>query len=177
MAERKKCPFPHDSIDGSPNLRVSLLIPSPTPRPLLDLLGVNDQELQEQMAKGHPYEFNMGGGKVFKDYKEAVTAMMERNMPDILHDKQTEVVFMPEAHLPKVPRLVNLRAYEAKKRSLSDEDLAFLGMKRGTEEITNALGDIAENSFVGLICLQMHQPGHLWQVGLWHEDDLSLLVM
>ena len=58
MAQRTKCPFPHDSIDGSPNLRVSLLIPSPAPRPLLDLLGVNDQELQEQMAKSHPYAFN-----------------------------------------------------------------------------------------------------------------------
>ena len=35
------------------------------------------------MAKGHPYEFNMGGGEIFKDYKEAVNALMKRGTEDI----------------------------------------------------------------------------------------------
>ena len=61
----KHCPFPHDIDSGRPRLRVSLLVPSPNPRPLLDLLGDTDQELQEKMAKGHPYAFNMGSGKPF----------------------------------------------------------------------------------------------------------------
>ena len=69
-----------------PKLEVSLLSPSPSPRPLLDLLGFTDQELQEQMAKGHPYEFIMGHGKTisFRDFKEARIALMERNMSHVL---------------------------------------------------------------------------------------------
>ena len=138
------CPLPHEVANNRTELGVSLLKPSPNPRPLLNLLGVTNQELQEQMAKGHPYEFNMGGGKVFKDYKEGVKALMERNMPDILHNKQTEVVFLPETHLPKMARVVDLHAYETNKQSLSDQELTSLGMKRGTEDIANAVGDITE---------------------------------
>ena len=68
MAQQSRhCPIPHDVATNRPKLGVSLLSPSSTPRPILGLLGVTDQQLQEQMAKGHPYEFNMGGGKVFKD--------------------------------------------------------------------------------------------------------------
>ena len=59
------------------------------------------------MAKGHPYAFNMGHGKSFQDYKEAANALMERNMSAVLHNKQTGVVFIPESHLPKVPRAWN----------------------------------------------------------------------
>ena len=97
-------------------------------------------------AKRPVYTFNMGNGNfiLHENYKVAANALMERNMPAILHNRQTEVVFLPESHLPKVPRLVDLRAYEANKRSLSDEKLAFLGMKKGREDITNAVGDIAE---------------------------------
>ena len=49
------------------------LTPSPSPLPLPRLLGLTDLQLQEQMAKGHSYGFNMGHGKIipFKDYKEA----------------------------------------------------------------------------------------------------------
>ena len=93
----KHCPFPHDIASGRPRLGVSLLLPSPNPRPILDLLGSTDQELQEHMAKGHPYEFNMGHGKVFKDYKQTANALMERNMSAVLHNKQTGVFFIPGA--------------------------------------------------------------------------------
>ena len=98
------------------------------------------------MSKDHPYVFNIGGGASipYQNYQEAVKMLMERNMPDVLHNKQTGVVFIPESHLPKVPRAVDLRAYEAKKNSFGDKMLAFLGMKKGREDITNALGDIAE---------------------------------
>ena len=49
------CPLPHNG----PKLGVSILTQSTTPRTILDLLGVNDQELQEEMAKGHPYAFKL----------------------------------------------------------------------------------------------------------------------
>ena len=140
----KHCPFPHDIASGRPRLGVSLLVPSPNPRPLLGLLGDTDQELQERMAKGHPYIFNMGHGKSFQDYKEAANALMERNMQEVLHNRQTGVVFIPESHLPKVPRAVDFWAYGAKKRKLSVNDLAAIGMAKGTEDINNAIGDIAE---------------------------------
>ena len=93
------------------------LTPSSSPRPLPHLLGLTDQRLQQEMAKGHSYVFNMGHGHIipFKDYKVAAKALMERNFPDILHDRQTKAVFLPETHLPKMPRLVDLAAFEKKK--------------------------------------------------------------
>ena len=56
------------------------------------------------MAKAYPYAFNMGATRVIpiQDYKEAGEGLMERNMPEVLHDRQTEVVFVPEAHLPNL---------------------------------------------------------------------------
>ena len=52
-------------------------------------------------------------------------------MPDVLHNKQTEVVFMPETHLPKIPRVVDKDQYEKKKANLSQADLDPLGIKSG----------------------------------------------
>ena len=59
------CFLPHKRDKTKPTVGVSILQPSPAPRSILDLLGINDQELQEQMAKGHPhpYAFHIGGGK------------------------------------------------------------------------------------------------------------------
>ena len=98
------------------------------------------------MSKDHPYVFNMGGGASipYQNYQEAVKMLMERNMPDVLHNKQTEVVFLPQSYLPKVPRVVDLQAYETKTKSLSVKLLGFLGMKKGREDAANALDNIAE---------------------------------
>ena len=59
-----------------------------------------DEKLHEEIAKAHPYAFNMGGTRVIpiQDYKEAAEALMERNMPEVLHDRQTEIVFVPECY-------------------------------------------------------------------------------
>ena len=84
-------------------LGVSALTPSPNPRPLPELLPLKKGEkLHEHMAKDHPYAFNFGASKVIplEDYKEAGKTMMERNMPEVLHDVQAEVVYMPDSHLP-----------------------------------------------------------------------------
>ena len=94
MAQCANCPIPHDGANGLPTLGVSLLTPSPNPRPLLDLLGGNDQKLQEQMAEGHPYAFNMGSGNniSYQNYQEVPNVLMGRNLPDVLHNRQMEVV-------------------------------------------------------------------------------------
>ena len=112
------------------------LTPSASPRPLPHLLGFTDLQLQEQMAKGRPYAFNMGHGHIihFKDYNEAGETLMEREMPDILHDRQTKVLFVPDSNLPKMPHIVDLEEFEKKKESLTEEELAFLEMK-GAERI------------------------------------------
>merc|ERR1711994_462881 len=110
---------------------------TPSSKPLLlpDLLGLTDQQLQEQMAKGHGYGFNMGHGNIipFNDYKEAAEALMERNFPEILHDRQTEVVFIPETHLPKMPHIVDLHEFQAKKAGLTVMELDTLGLKKSGE--------------------------------------------
>ena len=113
---------------------------------MLQLLGLTDQELQEQMAKGHSYAFNMGNNNIipFQDFQEAAKVLMERNMPDILHNTQTEAVFMPETHLPNMPRVVDEQRYQARKRKLDEPELQFLRMRAGTEDLQVATGDLAE---------------------------------
>ena len=162
------CPFPHDIANNRPRLGVSLLRPSPNPRPLLDLMGLSDQKLQEQMARGHPYgfeipkkeglldrvlaamrltknvddvkgplyAFNMGSGRniSYQNYPEAARALMERNLPEVLLNKQTEVILLPESHLSKMPRVVDLQAYGAKKRRISNNELATVGLAKGYPE-------------------------------------------
>ena len=112
MASRRCCP-----VNG---IGVHLLTPPKNPRPLLDLLGLSDEQLREQMSKGHPYGFNMGHNRnfPFNKYEEAAEALMERNLPQILEDKQTEVVFMPETHLPVEPRIVDMQRYSKIKKEL-----------------------------------------------------------
>ena len=115
MAQRRCCPVAGIGVD--------FLKPSSAPRPLLHLLGLTDQELQEQMAKGHPYEFNMGHGHFIplNNHGEAAKALMERNFPEILHDRQNKAVFMPEAHLPTMPRVVDIPRYIQRKRKLDEQ--------------------------------------------------------
>ena len=92
---------------------------------MLQLLGLSDQQLQEQMAKGHSYAFNMGNNTIipFQDFHEAAEILMERNMPEVLHKRQTEAVFMPETHLPNMPMVVDQQWYQARKGQLDIGDL------------------------------------------------------
>ena len=70
---------------------------------MLQLPGLSDHELLEHMAKGHSYACDI---IPFKNYQEATTVLMERSMPDVLHNSQTETVFMPETNLRNIPRVV-----------------------------------------------------------------------
>ena len=120
---------------GLPAFGVSFLCPSSSsasssasPHPLLQLLGLSDQELQEQIAKGHSYAFNMGNNQIipFQDFEEAIKALMERNMPEVLHNRQMKAVIMPETHLPTMPRIVDEQRYVTRKRNLEGSTLQFL---------------------------------------------------
>ena len=77
---------------------------------------------------------------------------MERNMPDVLHDHQDKVVFIPDAHLPKEPRVVDMAKFVSRKRKLDEMAeiegqavLDQLGMEPGPpKEIKHAKGDLVE---------------------------------
>ena len=101
----------------------SLLTPSPNPRPLPDLLPFKKgKKLHNEMAEAHPYAFDMGGSNVLppQDYKEAGKVLMERNLPEVLHDRQTEAVYIPPTHLPTRPIVVDLPRFESRKRKLDE---------------------------------------------------------
>ena len=78
------------------------------------------EKLQVEIVKAHPYAFNMGSSRILQDYKEAAKVLMERNMPEVLHNRQTEVVFIPECHLPKEPRVLDLTEFESRKRKWNE---------------------------------------------------------
>ena len=134
-------------------LSVSVLTPCLDPRPLSELLpfGKGDR-LQDEIVKAHPYAFNMGSSRIIHDYKEAAEVLMERNMPEVLHNRQTEVVFIPECHLPKEPRVIDLTEFESRKRKwdeMADLEgssvLEQMGLKPGTpKELQHARGDFVE---------------------------------
>ena len=78
-----RCCFPHDPTSGAPLLGVSVLTPHPDRRPLHELLPLRkDQQLHEEIARTHPYAFNLGGSRAIplQDYKEAAEVLMKRNM-------------------------------------------------------------------------------------------------
>ena len=56
---------------------------------------------------------------------------MERNMPEVLHNRQTKAIFLPKTHLPKMPRVVDLEQFAKKNDSLTDKALASIGIRRG----------------------------------------------
>merc|ERR1719458_477227 len=55
-----------------------------------------------------------------------------------------EAVFMPETHLPNMPRVVDEPRYQTRKRKLDATEIQFLGMKQGTQDSQVARGDLAE---------------------------------
>ena len=119
----------HSHSKGLPPFRVSLLSsasvshqPSPSSSslpPILQLIGLSDQELQEKMVKDHSYAFNMGNNNIisFQDIQLVLETLMERTMFEVLHNRQTEAVFMPETYLPNMARVVDEQRYQAGRRN------------------------------------------------------------
>ena len=156
-ASASACCFPHDPANGSSLLGVSALTPCLNPRSLPELLPFRKGEkLEDGIVKAHPYAFNMGGTNVIplRDYKEAAKVLIERNMPEVLRDRQTKVVFIPECHLSKEPRVLDLADFESRKQKLdemallqgpSQSVLEQMGMEPGTpKELQHARGDLVE---------------------------------
>ena len=118
----RRCSLPHDPLTGLPKLRISYLMPSLNPQTLPKLLGLkNDIELLDQMGAAHPYAFNMGGSNIFPlhDFERAGKHLMMRNMPDVLLNRQTGPVFVPETYLPTMPRVIDLERFETRKKRLN----------------------------------------------------------
>ena len=117
--QRPICCFPHSPTTGAPLLGVSDLTPHPNLTPLPELLPLRKgQKIHEDIARAHPYAFNMGSSRVIplQDYKEAAAILMERNMPEVLHDHQDRAIFIPDAHLPKEARVINMPNFVSIKR-------------------------------------------------------------
>merc|ERR1719312_1778690 len=99
----------------------------------------------DKMKKFHSYLFDMGAGQCFQNYEDAEDALMKRNFPDISQNCQTSAVFLPETFLPKVPRAVYpTEEFEEQKKNLSEQFKKILGIKSGTEESQNLVGDLTE---------------------------------
>ena len=115
-----------DKGEGSPLGKRDIVAPN-TKKTILELLGsqtkgpISDDDVLEKMRRQHPYVFDMGGGKYFKNHEEAAEELLKRNFPEIAEDKQVRAVFIPETYLPTVPRAVDPEEFEMKMQSLSEE--------------------------------------------------------
>merc|ERR1719471_417653 len=104
------CLFPHQANDMS-SLGFSNFSRSLNSKPLL-------APFESQRPRTAGPTGKRPSGKVLETYEEAVNALMERNMPDVLHDKQTKVIFLPETHLPKKPRVVDPKRFLERRKKL-----------------------------------------------------------
>ena len=113
------CLFPHQANDMS-SLGFSNFSRSLNPKPLLAPFESQRPRTAGPTSKRPSIciQIQHGLGKVLESYKEAVNALMERNIPDVLHDKQTKVIFLPETHLPKKPRVVDLKRFLERRKKL-----------------------------------------------------------
>ena len=123
----------------------SASLPSTSFHPLLQLLGLTDQELQEQMAKGHIYAFNMGNDNIipFENFKVAGKELMKRNMPEVLDGSQTEAIFIPETPFPNIPRCVNKQEYEM--RTVQALQFLRINQNKAEGDLGMVRGDQAES--------------------------------
>ena len=115
------CIFPH----SPPVLKVLPFSPANSSTDLLKLLGETKDSLHQLICSGHPYVFNLGGGKYLpsSDCDRVADVLLERNLPNVYNDSQTETAFVPETFLPTIPMAVDTEEeLDAKLSSLSTED-------------------------------------------------------
>ena len=67
----------------------------------------------------------MGNNNIipFSGFHSAARALMERNMPEVLHNRQTKAEFLPETHLPNMPSVVDEQEYQTRKEKLDSPTL------------------------------------------------------
>ena len=125
-----RCIFPHAG-PGPPVLKVLPFSPTSSSTDLLQLLGESKDSLRQLICSGHPYVFNLGGGKYLpsSDCDKVADALLERNLPKVYNNSQTETAFVPETFLPTIPMAVDTEEeLGAKLSSLSTEDKKKLGV-------------------------------------------------
>ena len=146
------CPL-WDQSTGQPSFGVSILSPftpslasSSSLSPILQLFGLSDREMQDQITKKYSYAFNMGNNNniSFQNYKEAAEVLMQRNMPDVLHNRQTKAVFQPDTHLPDLPRALDEERYKARKEDFDETNLLYFGMKKEGGDLDTVRGNLIE---------------------------------
>ena len=57
------------------------------------------------------YSFNMGNNNI-NPFKKVLKVLMERDVPEVVHDRQMETIFFPETHLHNMPRVVDEQRQE-----------------------------------------------------------------
>ena len=125
-----RCIFPHAG-PGPPVLNILPFSPSSSSGDLLQLLGESKDSLQQLICSGHPYVFNLGGGKYLppSDCDKVADVLLERNLPKVHKNTQRETCFVPETFLPTIPLAVDTEAeLGGRLSSLSVEDKKKLGV-------------------------------------------------
>ena len=125
-----RCIFPHAG-PGPPVLNILPFSPSSSSDDLLQLLGESKDSLQQLICSGHPYLFNLGGGKYLppSDCDKVADVLLERNLPKVHNNTQRETCFVPETFLPTIPLAVDTEAeLGGRLSSLSVEDKKKLGV-------------------------------------------------
>ena len=121
-----RCIFPH----APPVLKILPFSLPSSSTDLLQLLGESNDSLRQLICSGHPYVFNLGGGKILpsSDCDRVADVLLERNLPRVYNNTQTETAFVPETFLPTIPMAVDEeKEFGAKLSSLSTEDKKNLG--------------------------------------------------
>ena len=124
-----RCIFPHAG-PGPPVLKILPFSPASSSTDLLQLLGETADSLRQLICSGHPYVFNLGGGNYLpsSDCDRVADVLLERNLPKVYGNSQTETAFVPETFLPTIPMAVDTEEeLRAKLSSLSTEDKKKLG--------------------------------------------------
>ena len=149
-----RCCFPHCPQTGqSAILGLHRLLPSVSPSTVLQLLGLTDRGLQDKMSQWHPYVLQLGGGNYLSDSRQAAEHLLLRNLPEVAKDQQKKPVYVPESHLPNVPRAVDVARFEMVKAGLIPVDRQFLGVAAAgdTTESQNLVGDQAERELAEVV--------------------------
>ena len=142
-----RCCFPHRPQTGqSTILGLHPLLPGIFPSTVLQLVGLTDRGLQDKMSQWHPYVLQLGGGNYCSDYQQAAEHLILRNLPEVAQDQQQKPVYVPEIHLPNVPRAVDVARFKMVKAGLIPVARQFLGVAVAgdTTESQNLVGDQAE---------------------------------
>ena len=106
---------------------------------------LNEEQMKKRLQKNFPYIFNLGGGSCYDNYKQAVDALVKRDLPDIYNDEQSNVIFVPEEFVPSAPRAVcSVEEFDKNVEQLSEDKLVALRINGAGQMRQNIVGDQTE---------------------------------